>query len=244
MKGLVVDEPWITLILKGQKTWEMRSSTIGIRGRIALIRKGTGHIVGVADLVDVIGPLDAIARRAHRDKHCIPKIQDEYSARWNFAWVLENAAPLIAPVAYRHPPGAVIWVNLDDSVTARLRPATGAAGSAPKLRLKSNDSIPVDTPKVTAPTTPRFEYSNELGESAGLLPFAKDGTRFGSHLARAGKYTIGAKGEEEQHTTFAQALASLKKMPRARWRRPNSQGNWGIVTAVRWARIQREESDI
>ncbi|MBD8246954.1 ASCH domain-containing protein [Xanthomonas campestris] len=42
MKGLVIDEPWISLILSGQKTWEMRSRATSIRGRIALIKKGSG----------------------------------------------------------------------------------------------------------------------------------------------------------------------------------------------------------
>ena len=30
------------------------------------------------------------------------------------AWVFQDAAPLPRPVRYDHPPGAVIWVNLDE----------------------------------------------------------------------------------------------------------------------------------
>ena len=41
MKALIVDEPWITAILKGDKTWEMRKKNCNIRGQIALIRKGS-----------------------------------------------------------------------------------------------------------------------------------------------------------------------------------------------------------
>jgi hypothetical protein len=41
MKGLVIDEPWISLIISGEKTWEMRSRNTVVRGRIALIRKGS-----------------------------------------------------------------------------------------------------------------------------------------------------------------------------------------------------------
>jgi hypothetical protein len=39
--GLVIDKPWIDLILDGKKTWEMRSTLTKKRGKIALIRKGS-----------------------------------------------------------------------------------------------------------------------------------------------------------------------------------------------------------
>jgi hypothetical protein len=48
VKGLVIDEPWVSLITAGKKTWEMRSRNTLVRGRIALIRKGSKTIVGVA----------------------------------------------------------------------------------------------------------------------------------------------------------------------------------------------------
>jgi hypothetical protein len=36
-RGLVIAEPWISQILAGRKTWEMRASATNIRGRIGLI---------------------------------------------------------------------------------------------------------------------------------------------------------------------------------------------------------------
>ena len=41
MKALVIDEPWISAILLGVKTWEMRRGVCNLRGPIALIRKGS-----------------------------------------------------------------------------------------------------------------------------------------------------------------------------------------------------------
>lgn len=76
MKGLIIDEPWIGKILRGEKVWEMRTTATAVRGRIALIRKGSGTVVGTANLIDSIGPLDMIACRAHRDKHTIPSGQE------------------------------------------------------------------------------------------------------------------------------------------------------------------------
>ena len=51
-KGLIIDEPWISMILRGSKTWEMRKTITKIRGPIALIRKGSKQVVGTADLVE------------------------------------------------------------------------------------------------------------------------------------------------------------------------------------------------
>ena len=56
-KGLVIKSPAIDKILLGIKTWEMRSKSTQVRGPIALIKKGSGQIVGIANLVDVKGPL-------------------------------------------------------------------------------------------------------------------------------------------------------------------------------------------
>ena len=54
VKGLIIDQPWIGMILSGSKTWEMRSRNTAVRGRIALIRKGSKAVVGVADLVGIV----------------------------------------------------------------------------------------------------------------------------------------------------------------------------------------------
>lgn len=68
-----------------------------------------------------------------------------------------------------------------------------------------------------------------------LVPYAADGSHFGQHLKRAGKFTVGEKEDEIQFEDFDEALAYLRRMGVAKWRRPNAAGNWGIVSAVRWA---------
>jgi hypothetical protein len=66
------------------------------------------------------------------------------------------------------------------------------------------------------------------------VPFASDKTEFHpSTCLRAGKYTVGPKGSEQTVTDYRQALDRLARMrPSPLWRRPNTVGNWGIVTAV------------
>jgi ASCH domain len=119
MKGLIIDEPWIGMIITGQKTWEMRSRKTATRGRIALIRKGSKTVVGVADLVDTVPKLSRSALKSSIDKHQIPAAEiDEDNYKYDTAWVFERAQPLRRPVPYPHPTGAVIWVNLDPEVSA------------------------------------------------------------------------------------------------------------------------------
>lgn len=87
---------------------------------------------------------------------------------------------------------------------------------------------------------------NEVGDFL-FVPEARDGTVF-SPIAckRGGKcgtphYTVGAKDSEVDYENYQEALAALSKMSTPRWRRPNENGNFGIVSAERWRRLTREE---
>lgn len=119
--GLIIDEPWIGKILRGEKIWEMRSSHTRKRERIALIRKGSGLVVGVATIEDSRGPLSEAELIANHEKHRVPP---HLLGKWNHAWVLANVASLRKPVPYRHRAGAVKFVNLDADVAVRVAQAT------------------------------------------------------------------------------------------------------------------------
>lgn len=118
MKALIIAEPWIGRVLACEKTWEVRSRDTRVRGRIGLIRKGSGTVVGVAELVGRLPKLPISKLRANTARHGVraEEIGDDF--KWDTAWVLDRARPLSAPVPYPHPAGAVIWVNLDPKVTA------------------------------------------------------------------------------------------------------------------------------
>jgi hypothetical protein len=121
-KGLVIKSPYIDRILAGTKTWEMRSSATSVRGPIALIKQGSGQVVGVANLVGVKGPLTKQDKLKTIDKHqiSVDRLETGETDKWDTAWVLENAQPLKTPIHYQHPNGAVIWVNLDQNVQEKL----------------------------------------------------------------------------------------------------------------------------
>lgn len=99
--------------------------------------------------------------------------------------------------------------------------------------------------KQTVPSAPSM-VAGELQASAPIdtrpathdpieVPIAKDGSWFGPHLERRSGFTIGEKGEEMLVTNFLEAVRLLSKMRSPCWRRPNANGNWGIVTGIRWA---------
>ena len=106
-----------------REDWEMRTSKTSLRGRIGLIRKGTGMVVGVADIVDGLPPLDAERLAASRDRHGIPPERDAeaIAGRWLHPWVLRNARQLSRPVPAGQKPGQVIWVPLSASAVAAIQ---------------------------------------------------------------------------------------------------------------------------
>jgi hypothetical protein len=77
-----------------------------------------------------------------------------------------------------------------------------------------------------------------------FLPVARDGSTFHPGLHRRSGFTIGVKGEELQIADFHEALAELQRMPLPYWRRPNESGKWGIVTGVRWERLDASDLEM
>lgn len=131
LKGLVIRQPWIGMILKGEKTWEMRSTPCRHRGPVALIAKGSGEIVGLAQMVDDLPPLTEVELRSTFAKHRIPDelIGEARERGWVRPWVLTNVSQLARPVHYNHTSGGS-WVNLSDTEEAAVYNQTSAKASS------------------------------------------------------------------------------------------------------------------
>jgi hypothetical protein len=114
MKGLVVKSPWIELILSGDKTWEIRGTGTTIRGKIALMKSGSGLIYGTVELADS-KPLTLAEYEEGRHLHRVPS-DVVLPYKQPHAWILQNPYGFDHPIPYKHPQGAVIWVNLDQAV--------------------------------------------------------------------------------------------------------------------------------
>jgi hypothetical protein len=73
------------------------------------------------------------------------------------------------------------------------------------------------------------------------VPQASDGTVFHPGLRRRSGYMVGEKGSELTMESYNAALLALVEMSEPRWRRPNTQGNWGIVKGVTWVSMNRRD---
>lgn len=113
--ALIIREPWVSLILSGKKTWEIRGSNTARRGRIGLIRSRSLSVVGHCVLQDSIGPLELDDLLKFTEKHRIPR--DELLSaglpyRRTFAWIMADPVYFETPRPYRHRSGAVIWARI------------------------------------------------------------------------------------------------------------------------------------
>jgi hypothetical protein len=201
MRGLVIREPWISKILAGSKTWEMRSTATKIRGEIALIRQGSSLVVGTAKLVE---SLPALTRHNYMDfsgQHAIPPemLDDVIRNRWIHPWVLADVRPLATPVPYKHKSGAVLFVTLDASVSDAIRRQTGSwqTGAVIESRIAAapTPAMPTHPARVNMPGSPAnpsetllrsdgstrrdvgapvFEFRAELAQAYGF-PLANGG---------------------------------------------------------------------
>lgn len=231
--GLVVDLPRIEKLLSGEKNWEMRSVNTQRRGPIALIEKGSGLVVGVAELVDVKGPYTTEEMANRESQHQIPpEIYRAPGYKWHYAWALQDAIALPSPVSYRHKSGAVIWVKLDEdvqpSIVDRLRSLSWSSSS--------DRPYPGSSPSITPTLDKQANFHSARREESGSkFPIAKDGSLFCRETCRrASGYTVGEKGAEQHFQDFEVAFDYLRDMSVAKWRRRNQSGNWGIVSAIDW----------
>ena len=222
-KALIIDSPWIEKILAGDKIWEMRSTRSSHRGHFGLIQKGSGRVIGIANLDNVSGPYNnKELEKYFRFHHVGAALYEREDYKWRYAWELSSAKKLRAPVNYRHKNGAVTWVDLDDNCTREISqqlsegtPARNSAEVATELESDNFDS-------------------NEKVKAGFRVPIARDGSIFSVECRRGGVFTVGEKGDEQRIDNFYEALKHLQSMPTAKWRRPNPKGNWGIVSAIDW----------
>lgn len=159
----MIASPWISLILNGQKDWEMRSKATEHRGWFALIWKGMGAVYGVARLVDVELPLGIGQMIVTFDRHRIPRdaILAGEGANWTTPWILADVIRLPKPVPYKHPSGAVTWVRLEEQVIQAIRDQLSSLSSPPPALARTE--IP------TASASPLIEFVGETEVTQGNI---------------------------------------------------------------------------
>ena len=109
-KALIIKQPWIDYILEGKKTWEIRGRKTNIRGQIELIQSGSGLVVGSCNIVDC-KEITLEEYSNNINKHSITDTTILPYKR-TYAWIISDAIKYKEPRKYKHPQGAIIWVNL------------------------------------------------------------------------------------------------------------------------------------
>jgi hypothetical protein len=114
MRGLLVRQPWLDLILSGAKVWELRSRPTRKRGKIFLVdmlpggrwvvRGSVRGSVRIVRVVKLTRRRFARGRRKHRVR--------TYARQFQYAWVLAEPRRLRTARRVPRKPGAVVWVRL------------------------------------------------------------------------------------------------------------------------------------
>lgn len=116
-RGLMVRDPFASQLLNGEKVWEIRGRPTQIRGPVVIVKSGTGHAYGTANLVRVLGPLDIEDLIEARELPFTERAEiksDGLPYPKTYAYVFSDPKWFERPVPYKHPSGAVTWVRLPD----------------------------------------------------------------------------------------------------------------------------------
>ena len=123
-RALIVQSPWASLLVDGEKTVEIRGSATKMFGSIAIAQSKSKLLIGEVTLEsccliavrDEDGRLQDVPGSLHtldslKDAH---RIKDVGSIPYGkvYAWFVTKCVKYDTPVSYVHPRGAVVWVSL------------------------------------------------------------------------------------------------------------------------------------
>ena len=128
-RALIVQSPWANLLVKGEKTVEIRGSATKMFGTIAIAQSKSKLLIGEVTLEsccliavrDADGRLQDVPGSLHtldslKDAH---RIEDVGSIPYGkvYAWFVTKCVKYDTPLSYVHPRGAVVWVSLSAEKT-------------------------------------------------------------------------------------------------------------------------------
>jgi hypothetical protein len=114
-QALIVAAPHCDNILDNGKVLEMRTRRTEKRGKFGLIKKGSGLIIGEFEIVS--SWLCPLHEDFYEESAAYHQVEDlSLLKKWRYPWELKNAKRYDTPIKYRHPQGAVIWVNLEGRI--------------------------------------------------------------------------------------------------------------------------------
>ncbi|MDM7324310.1 MAG: ASCH domain-containing protein [Thermus sp.] len=113
-RGLIVREPYASLIVDGKKTWEIRKHKTRHRGPLGIIAHG--YLIGQTDVVGVEGPFTVEELLAHQEKHLAEEsfLRAYAQGQPLYAWILERSLRYPHPLFVPKKAGRIMFVDLSE----------------------------------------------------------------------------------------------------------------------------------
>ena len=114
---LVVKDPWITMLVEGTKTMEIRGFRCKKQKgeRVHFSKSGTGTIIGSARFVESVYFESEEEMRAEEGKHCVPSTS-KVPYKKIHGWVFADAKKM-HPIKYNVKRGSVVWRKYEPVTT-------------------------------------------------------------------------------------------------------------------------------
>lgn len=234
--GLIIDKPWLDLILNGQKTWEMRSNRFKKQGYIALIEKGTKSVLGIARIDGYSHKLSINELEASEKKHRVPaSVYRSDNYKWFVAIKLSQIIQFDEPIPYQPIKGAVIWVKLGEQDDVM----TSISKKIDSISIKTRAYPPQNRSDIFNVDESKDWVKSLIAKKAipaharGKLPVAKDGTMFlENNTFKDGLIHLKKGNQEYRFESYKRALSALRRDSSLQWRsfKVNKQG-WKKASA-------------
>jgi hypothetical protein len=247
--ALIIDKPWIDLILSGQKTWEMRATKFKKSGYISLIAKGSKTVVGIAKIQGFEGPLSIEQLQNTIDKHHVPKEQfmaPKYT--WFVAMKLTNIYHLSKPISYQHKSGSVIWVKLSEQPEV-INQIASALESIKRTQVKpkaTRKSSSKNTNIMSANGTKAAMQSllankDVLPDTKSRIPLSTTNkTLSDDYCIKDGLYHMKLDSKEYRFESKSALLNALRKLESAQWALFDSRGRRSWQTTKSWIKVRNK----
>lgn len=112
MRGLIVKQPFASMIVRGEKKWEIRRTRTNVRGEVIILSQG--YALGKVRLTDVLGPFTVEELLEFKDYH---KVDEDFLRSYSggkklYAWVFEKPEEFEKKFKVNIPRGAQVWVKM------------------------------------------------------------------------------------------------------------------------------------
>jgi hypothetical protein len=248
--ALIIDKPWIYLILSGQKTWEMRASKFKKIGYIGLIEKGSKTIVGIAKIEGYMGPLTQDELTKYHKFHKVP--QSKCSApgyKWFVAIQLSKVTPLVRPVPYAHKNGTVIWAKLSEqkevlsSLNKELKKIAALQANKkaalPKAPSQKSNVVFYSVSQTKTKLETLLLDRKNLPKSTNKIPQSKTGKLFNeANCMKDGLVHLKSGDEEYRFEAHREALKVLRKLDEFSWATFDKNGRRRWQNIESWVSVK------